>query len=342
MAIIKRARQMLRGHGPGARRRARVATGHGAGRAGRGPRAGPGGCQCRLRDRPERAGRAGGGGRPAGVRRRLRRRRREHRVLLPARRPRGGSAGQGHRHRGRVRAGRRGAGQRRLNGFAQIEVVEAAASDSAGEVELMLAEHPGGATISRSDTPPDLIGRRTVTCVTLDGLFAERGFPGPAMVKVDVEGAEFPVLDGMAGLLDTYRPVVLCELDSIDASVLESKIATFHRADDRPRLRGARPVAVLRGCGLERLSRARAHGRGRRRPPVGDVGVRVREHRRTGQPRVQRVRTLAARADASTSASRRTSVGRYVATAGLSWTKTPAGRWRSYVVARRCRRTTGR
>jgi FkbM family methyltransferase len=116
-----------------------------------------------------------------------------------------------------------------LNGFAQIEVVEAAASDVAGEVELMLAEHPGGATISRSDTPPDLIGRRTVTCVTLDGLFAERGFPGPVMVKVDVEGAEFPVLDGMAGLLHTYRPVVLCELDSIDASVLESKISTFHK-----------------------------------------------------------------------------------------------------------------
>src|SRR5687767_10821855 len=50
-----------------------------------------------------------------------------------------------------------------LNGFTQIEVVEAAASDAAGEVELMLAQHPGGATISTSDTPPDLIGRRTVT-----------------------------------------------------------------------------------------------------------------------------------------------------------------------------------
>jgi FkbM family methyltransferase len=115
-----------------------------------------------------------------------------------------------------------------LNGFDHVEVVEAAASDTAGEVELMLAEHPGGATISADDTPPDLIGRRTVTCVTLDELFADRAFPAPTMVKVDVEGAEFPVLDGMAGLLATHRPTILCELDSSDASVLETKVRTFH------------------------------------------------------------------------------------------------------------------
>ena len=33
----------------------------------------------------------------------------------------------------------------------------------------MLAEHPGGATISADDVPPDLTGRRTVRTVTLDG-----------------------------------------------------------------------------------------------------------------------------------------------------------------------------
>lgn len=120
------------------------------------------------------------------------------------------------------------------NGFDQIEVIEAAASDVVGEVELMLARHPGGATISPADTPPDLIGRRTVRTITLDGLFADRDLPHPTMVKIDVEGAEFPVLDGMSELLLTHRPVVLCELDSSDRSVLDSKVLSF-----RERLTGS-------------------------------------------------------------------------------------------------------
>jgi FkbM family methyltransferase len=114
-----------------------------------------------------------------------------------------------------------------LNGFSQVEVVDAAASDSVGEVELMLAEHPGGATISSADTPPDLVGRRTVRTVTLDSLWADGRRPAPTLVKIDVEGAELPVLRGMAGLLRTHAPRVLCELDSSDRGVLDRKVAEF-------------------------------------------------------------------------------------------------------------------
>ncbi len=114
-----------------------------------------------------------------------------------------------------------------LNQLDNISVVEAAASDTVGEVELMLAEHPGGATISAADTPPDLVGRRRVRTVTIDGLVAAGDLPAPAMVKIDVEGAEFPVLDGMADLLARHRPAVLCEFDSSDPAVLDEKVAKF-------------------------------------------------------------------------------------------------------------------
>ena len=63
------------------------------------------------------------------------------------------------------------------NDLGNIEVIEAAASDAVGEVELMLAQHPGGATISADDVPPDLTGRRTVRTVTLDGLVAAGDVP---------------------------------------------------------------------------------------------------------------------------------------------------------------------
>ena len=120
-----------------------------------------------------------------------------------------------------------------LNGFAHIDVIEAAASDTVGEVELMLARHPGGATISSDDVPPDLVGRRSVPTVTVDSLMTAGRLPIPTMVKIDVEGAEFPVLNGMVRLLSSHRPLVLCELDSPDRAVLDGKVQRFRQLMER-------------------------------------------------------------------------------------------------------------
>jgi FkbM family methyltransferase len=115
----------------------------------------------------------------------------------------------------------------RLNDFAHMQVLVAAASDHEGTTELMLAQHPGGATISPDDVPPDLVGRRVVPTVTLDDLVTSGQLPPPAMVKIDVEGAEMAVLRGMSGILREHRPAILCELDSAVPSVLAEKVAAF-------------------------------------------------------------------------------------------------------------------
>ncbi len=64
-----------------------------------------------------------------------------------------------------------------------------------------------------SDSDADLVGpivrRDPVVTVTLDWLAARR--PAPAVVKIDVEGAEALVLRGAEHLLSQHRPIVLFE-----------------------------------------------------------------------------------------------------------------------------------
>ncbi|MCW2715749.1 MAG: methyltransferase FkbM family [Frankiales bacterium] len=112
-----------------------------------------------------------------------------------------------------------------LNGFDGLQVHTVAVSDTDGTAELMLAGHPGGATLSTADTPADLTERVTVRVVTLDGLVASGAVPPPDVVKIDVEGAEMQVLDGMTRLLTTQRPALVCELDAADPATLAVKVA---------------------------------------------------------------------------------------------------------------------
>lgn len=48
-----------------------------------------------------------------------------------------------------------------------------------------------------------------VDIVTLDGFLAERGLPTPCVVKVDCEGMEYSVMQGMEAVLKTTRPPVI-------------------------------------------------------------------------------------------------------------------------------------
>ena len=51
-----------------------------------------------------------------------------------------------------------------------------------------------------------------VETVSIDSLVADDGFSSPDIVKIDVEGNEGAVLEGMAHTLDTYHPIIICEL----------------------------------------------------------------------------------------------------------------------------------
>jgi FkbM family methyltransferase len=98
------------------------------------------------------------------------------------------------------------------NRFPQVDMRQAALSDRPGEATFVhLRERPGYSHLLSEAEPEaepsaDLI---TVRVETLDGTLPEDYVP--ALVKIDVEGAELEVLKGAKETLATFRPIVVFE-----------------------------------------------------------------------------------------------------------------------------------
>ncbi|MCB1185225.1 FkbM family methyltransferase [bacterium] len=111
------------------------------------------------------------------------------------------------------------------NGLGNVEVVRAAVSDRCGRGRLVLAGHAGGASLDSVAAPPDPVGEIEVDLVTLDAWLAARPEVRPDVVKIDVEGAEPEVLDGMVGVVARHRPLLVVEYDAAAAADAEAKAA---------------------------------------------------------------------------------------------------------------------
>lgn len=112
------------------------------------------------------------------------------------------------------------------NRFGNIRVLEIAAGRTSGTVEMFVTRHPGGGTLANlPDTgrPLDTIETIRVDMASIDGLIASGTLPPPTLVKIDVEGAELLVLQGMTRTLQNVRPAVLFEVDAPEAEALAAK-----------------------------------------------------------------------------------------------------------------------
>lgn len=95
----------------------------------------------------------------------------------------------------------------RQAGLSQVEVVQAAVSDTAGTLTFAAPadeRETGSGHLATGGDPG-----YQVECVTLDGFLA--GKPPPRLILIDVEGAEVGVLKGAAGTLKAHRPAVIVE-----------------------------------------------------------------------------------------------------------------------------------
>lgn len=92
-----------------------------------------------------------------------------------------------------------------VNQSEQIDPIECAISDRTGEVQMHFEwEHAVSAGTSTNNS-------FTVLCITGDGLCKQKDFL-PDVVKIDVEGHEVKVLNGLANTINNFKPLIFLEL----------------------------------------------------------------------------------------------------------------------------------
>lgn len=125
------------------------------------------------------------------------------------------------------------------NNFDNVTVIEKAVSKTTGEEKLWLREYCGSHSLASDDsefalkatnkkdsssdnTPqqaesvPSFLRIKecvTVETVAIDDLLEQQEIEPPTLVKIDVEGAEINVLQGMSQTLKKYHPIIIYEVD---------------------------------------------------------------------------------------------------------------------------------
>jgi FkbM family methyltransferase len=103
-----------------------------------------------------------------------------------------------------------------LNPELPIELVCAAVSDRAGVANFAVMPSSGMGKLTSSTFQKDVepVEHLSVATITLDGWITANKSPSPALVKIDVEGAELSILRGASELLRMKRPELFIEAHS--------------------------------------------------------------------------------------------------------------------------------
>ena len=100
------------------------------------------------------------------------------------------------------------------NKLSNVEVIQAAAGDFEGTIELRVAADPAFHSIATSETTEGEQGRLSIRQRRIDLVWNEFGQPVVSAIKIDVEGEEIRVLSGCEDLLATCSPALLIEAAS--------------------------------------------------------------------------------------------------------------------------------
>lgn len=95
-----------------------------------------------------------------------------------------------------------------LNDFDNLEVSEAAVGDRCGHVKFAERANSFVGSVARDGE----VGSYQVASVTIDERVFEKGVRPPDVLKIDVEGYEYPVLVGGRRVLYEHQPTVIFEV----------------------------------------------------------------------------------------------------------------------------------
>lgn len=108
-----------------------------------------------------------------------------------------------------------------LNDFAHVRVVDAAVANTMGTLELQLVGNSTGPKLALAGRDAGSKGSVQVATVALDAWLRETGERPPDLLKIDVEGAEIEVIQGMRETIERTRPRILCEMHGRNREYVE-------------------------------------------------------------------------------------------------------------------------
>jgi FkbM family methyltransferase len=125
------------------------------------------------------------------------------------------------------------------NDLGNVTIVREAASGSTGRAFFDASSTTLGRVLESGEDESAL----EVGTVTIDDLVARTGAE-PDVVKIDVEGHEVEVLEGMSRCLENVRPVLICEMHgrNVEVADLLDRVGYYYEVIDHDRhLRDAPP-----------------------------------------------------------------------------------------------------
>ncbi|HWE32760.1 MAG TPA: FkbM family methyltransferase [Solirubrobacteraceae bacterium] len=127
-----------------------------------------------------------------------------------------------------------------LNGIANVTVIAKAVAGGSGRGRLQVVDDQSWSKLENYGEHPYTEQVIDVDLVAIDDLIAAGELRPPTVVKIDVEGAELAVLEGMSSTIDAYRPAIICELHDTHAEFVTAMRAHGYRLVN---LEGTIPVA---------------------------------------------------------------------------------------------------
>ncbi|HTR90061.1 MAG TPA: FkbM family methyltransferase [Solirubrobacteraceae bacterium] len=108
-----------------------------------------------------------------------------------------------------------------MNSIGWAEVREGAVGGGSGEASLIVSDVSAFSRLAAVSVPTGARETIAVAVSSIDDLVSSGAVPPPDVVKIDVEGAELEVIEGMRHTIAEHRPVLLCEVHDCNVAYVE-------------------------------------------------------------------------------------------------------------------------